>query len=144
MLAISLIAKDCANREFVLRQLDEIRVDVATAIEKIFTIDSGNGRTVEGNPVVSHAAILKGTPLRLVVSQQCATTKTPPYELVKVLADALFVTNPRDFPLLHLALSDEGLGSIRSVFADNGHHVDIDTALLGNILLPCSREDVRY
>jgi hypothetical protein len=120
----SLIPQDLPNRKTVLRQVDEMRVNITTRINKTFILDLSD-RRVEGSPVKAHAAFISGPPPSLVVSEECAAAKTPSYEVVRLLADTFQITDPKSFPLLYTALSDmnASLQSIRSSFTQQGVYV---------------------
>jgi len=114
----------------MMHQIDGVRIDVATKISKTFTLEFP-GRRVDGHPVLGQVALSKGSHVKLIISEECVTAKTPPYELVKLLADTFHVTDPKDFTLLNLALSDVSADSILSVF--NQHGIRVDGLTLGKL-----------
>ena len=114
--ARSLIAPDSAEKEAILRQIDGIRVNVATKIAVNFTLNL-LGKKVEGKPVHGEATLqTNGDQLTLFLSEECAAADTPSYELVKLMAETLQVPE-KYFSLLHMALSNMSVKSILSTFA---------------------------
>jgi hypothetical protein len=103
----------------VLQQLDEMRASVATKIAVTFTLDLPT-KKVEGNPVSGEAMMTKnGRLVGLVLSEGCAAADTPPYALVKLMADTFHVAE-KHCPLLHVALSDMSVESTFSTFTQHG------------------------
>jgi hypothetical protein len=102
-----------------LTQLEDMRASIATKIAVTFTLDLPT-KKVEGNPVSGEAMMTKNGPLvGLVLSEGCAAADTPPYALVKLLADTFHVAE-KHFSLLHMALSDTSVESTFSTFTQHG------------------------
>ena len=102
-----------------LLQLEGMRASVATKIAVTFTLDLPN-KKVEGNPVSGEAMVTKnGRLVGLVLSEGCAAADTPPYALVKLMADTFHVAE-KHFLLLHMVLSDMSVESLFSTFTQHG------------------------
>lgn len=115
-----------------MRQVDEIEVDVATRLTQTFTLDLPDGR-VGGRPVAEHVTLTKGRNVKLTISEACINAPTPSYKLVTLLAEAFHITDPKHFPLLHLALSDESPVTILAAFLQHG--IAVEGLTMGNAML---------
>jgi len=104
-----------------------MRVNIATKIAVNFTLNLPS--KLEGNPVSGEAMMKSnGHPLTLILSEKCAAADTPPYELVKLMAD-MFQVPEKHFSLLHMALSDMSAESILSIFTQ--HNIPVKGLNLG-------------
>ncbi|KAI3318140.1 hypothetical protein HD806DRAFT_549483 [Xylariaceae sp. AK1471] len=104
------------------RQIDGIRVNVATEVAQTFTLNLF-GAEIHGSPIRGQVSLCNtGRLLSLVMTEECAAAKTPPYELVKLMADFCGIKDSSHFSLLYMALGDLSLESISSTFAQHGLH----------------------
>ena len=116
----SLIPHSHRDRNTVMRQIDQVRVSVATDIFQTFVLDLGSTK-VDGNPVrttvsLSHTGYMLG----LNMTEECAVAKCPPHELVSSLAALCEIQDPNHYSLLYTALSNPNLESILSTFHQQG------------------------
>lgn len=103
-----------------MRQIDDIRVSVATKISQKFTL-SLNGNEIVGKPVIGEVALSDtGNGLHLLMSEECAVANCPPYALVSLIADLCEIRDAADISLLHVVMSNRNLKSIYSTFRQQG------------------------
>ena len=100
--------------------MEEVRVSVATNISRTFTLNVA-GAEIRGSPVrglvsLSHTVDL----LNLLMTEECAAAKCPPYELVSLIADACGIEDPNHYSLLYTALSSPSMERISSTFTQQG------------------------
>jgi hypothetical protein len=123
LISRSLIPQSLHNRINVVRQIEGVRVSVATDITQTFVLNIG-GKEIIGGEVRGQVALsyTEGF-LNLLMTEDCATAKCPPYELANLIADVCGIKNPKDFSLLYTALSNPSLESIYSTFKEQGIYV---------------------
>ena len=119
----SLISHSHHNRTTLGRQMEEVRVSVATNISQTFTLNVA-GAEIRGSPVrgqvsLSHTEDL----LNLLMTEDCVAAKYPPYELVSLIADACGIEDPNHYSLLYTALSSPSLERISSTFTQQGIYI---------------------
>ena len=103
-----------------MRQIDEVRVSVATNISQTFTLNLA-GTELHGSPVRGQVSLsYTGNLLNLLMTEECAAAKCPPYELVSLIADACGIKDPNHYSLLYTALSSSNMESISSTFTQQG------------------------
>jgi hypothetical protein len=106
-----------------MRQIDEMRVSVATDISQIFTL-SLNGTQIHGSPIRGQVSLSKtGNLLNLLLTEECAAAKCPPNKLVSLIADICEIKDQNHFSLLYTALSSSSMESIFSAFIQQGIYI---------------------
>ena len=116
----SLIPHSHPNRIALLRQLDQVRVSIATDISQAFTLDIADAQ-IHGQPVRGQVSLsCTGDLLNLIMTEECAAATCPPYELVRLVADLCEIKDPSHHSLLFTALSNVSIESTASTFAQQG------------------------
>ena len=101
----------------IARQVDEVRVSVATHISQTFLLKLASTE-IYGNPVRGQVSLSSaGGCLNLFMTEDCAAAECPPYELVRIVADACDIKDPNHYSLLYIALSNS---SIAATFTQQG------------------------
>jgi hypothetical protein len=104
----------------IARQIEEVRVSVATDISQTFMLNIAGveilGGDVRGQVSLSYTENF----LNLLMTEECAAAKCPPYELATLIADACGIKDPKHFSLLYTALSNSSLESINTTFKEQG------------------------
>jgi hypothetical protein len=104
----------------IVRQLEEVRVSVATAISQSFLLNL-SGTEIHGSPVPGQVSPSHtGNMLNIMMTKECAEAECPPHELVTLIADACEIKNTTHYSLLFTALSRASLESIFSTFTQQG------------------------
>lgn len=120
----SLIPDANPDRTTISRQLDEIRVNVATLVAQSFTLSLPGKGLIVGSEVPGDACLAKnGCLLTLSMTQDCIESKTPPYQLVKLMADYCSIKDSGHFSLLYMVLSDLSIENLSSLFCQHGLRV---------------------
>jgi hypothetical protein len=120
----SLIPNSHHNRTTISRQIDNVRVSVARDISQAYTLNLA-GSEVHGSPVRGQVSLsLNGNLLHLLMTEECAAGKCPPYELVSLLAGVCDIKDPNHLSLLYTALSSSSLQSIFSTFTQQGIYIE--------------------
>lgn len=113
----------------VARQIQEVRISVATHISQIFQLKLDGGE-IYGDPVRGQVALSKaGDYFNLFMTEDCATAECPPYELVRILADACEIKDPNHYSLLCTVLSNSSVESIAATFTQQG--IDVKGIVFG-------------
>ena len=111
------------DRATVARQVDEVRVSVATNISKTFLLKLA-GTEIYGSPVRGQVSLSDaGGCLNLFMTEDCAAAECPPYELVRIVADACNIKDPNHYSLLYTALSNSSMENIAATFTQQGINV---------------------
>ncbi|PMD47662.1 hypothetical protein L207DRAFT_415975, partial [Hyaloscypha variabilis F] len=119
----ALIPHSCHDRTTVARQVDEVRVSVATQISQTFLLKL-TSTNICGSPVRGQVSLSSsGGYLNLFMTEECANAECPPHELVRLVAEACNITDPNHFSLLYTALSNSRLESISAAFTQQGINV---------------------
>lgn len=106
-----------------MRQIDEVLVSVATDISQTFTLNLA-GTEIHGSPVRGRVSrSYRGDLLNLLMTEECAAAKCPPYELVSLIADACEIKDQKYYSLLYTALSSSSIESISSSFTQQGIYI---------------------
>lgn len=104
----------------MVRRIDEVRVGVATEITQTLMLNLA-GTEIHGNPVRGQVSLSNtGDLLDLLMTEECAAAECPPYELVRLVADACEIKDPNHYSLLYTALSSSSMESISSAFTQQG------------------------
>lgn len=107
----------------IVRHIEEVRVSVATDISQTFMLSIGeteiHGGDVRGQVSLSYKENL----LNLLMTEECAAAKCPPYELATLIADACGIEDPKHFSLLYTVLSNSSLESIDTTFKAQGIYI---------------------
>ena len=123
MLFLSLIPQSIPERMTIARQIEQVRVNVATEISKTFLLNL-DGTEVHGNPVRGQVSLSYAESLlNILMIEECAEAKCPPHELVTLIAEACKITDMKHFSLLYTVLSNSNMESIISAFTQQGMHV---------------------
>jgi hypothetical protein len=119
----SLIPHSHHDRTTIVRQIDEVRVSVATDISQAFMLNLA-GTKVHGSPVRGQISLSHtGNLLNLFMTEECAAAECPPYELVSLIADVCDIKDPNHYSLLYTALSSSSIESTFSTFTQQGIHI---------------------
>ena len=119
----SLISHSRHNRTTLGPQMEEVRVSVATNISRTFTLNVA-GAEIRGSPVRGQVSLSHtGDLLNLLMTEDCAAAKCPPYELVSLIADACGIEGPNHYSLLYTALSSRSMERISSTFTQQGIYI---------------------
>lgn len=106
-----------------MRQIDEVRVSVATGISQTFMLNRA-GTEIHGSPVDGQVSLsYTGNLLNVLMTEECAAAKCPPHKLVSLIADACEIKDPNHFSLLYTALSSSSMESIFSAFTQQGIYI---------------------
>lgn len=106
-----------------MHQIDEVRVNVVTEISKTFKLVV-SGTEIHSSPVRGQVSLSHtGDFLNVLMTDECAGAKCPPYELVTLVADACEIKDPKHLSLLLTALSNSSMESIYSAFAEQGIYI---------------------
>jgi hypothetical protein len=72
---------------------------------------------IHGNPLRGQVSLsYTGNLLNLPLTEECVAAKSPPYELVNIIAEACEIKNPNHYSLLYTGLSGSSMESIFSTF----------------------------
>ena len=119
----SLIPHSHHKRTTIVHQIEEVRVSVATDISQTFMLDLA-GTEIHGSPVRGQVSLsYTGSLLNLLMTEECAAAKRPPYELVSLIADACEIKDPNHHSLLYTALSSSSMENISSTFTQQGVYI---------------------
>jgi hypothetical protein len=119
----SLIPHSHQNRTTIVRQIDEVRVSVATDISQTCMLNLA-GTEIHGSPVRGQVSLsYTGNLLNLLMTEECAAAKCPPYELVSLIADVCEIKDSNHYSLLYTALSSSSMESIFSTFTQQGIYI---------------------
>jgi hypothetical protein len=100
-----------------------VRVSVATDITQTFLLNQ-RGTEIHSNPVGGQVSLsYTGNMLNLLMTEECATSKSPPYELVALIAEVCEIKDTNHYSLLHTALSKSSRESLLSTFAQQGIYI---------------------
>jgi hypothetical protein len=106
-----------------MRQLDDVRVSIATDITQTFLLNL-RGIEIHSNPVRGQVSLsYTGNVLNLLMTKECAAAKCPPYELVALIAEACEIKDANYYSLLYTALGSSSTESIFSTFAQQGIYI---------------------
>jgi hypothetical protein len=120
----SLIPHSHHDRRTIVGQLDGLRVSVTTEVSQTFSLNL-KGTIIQGRSVSGQVSLSRNHNLfHLVMIQECAKAKTPPYDLLSLIADACAIQNPVHYSLLYTLLGNSNLEEIYSVFSHRGLHVE--------------------
>src|SRR2546421_1193215 len=112
MLFLSLIPQSLRERMTIVRQMEQVRVNVATDISKTFLLNL-DGTEIHGSPVRGQVSLSYAENLlNLLMIEECAEAKCPPHELVTLIAEACEITDAKHFSLLYTVLSNSSMESI--------------------------------
>jgi hypothetical protein len=107
----------------IVRQIEEVRVSVATNISQNFMLNIAGteilGGDVRGQVSISYTENF----LNLLMTEECVVAKCPPYELATLIADACGIKDPKHFSLLYTTLSNSSLESINTSFKEQGIYI---------------------
>ena len=116
----SLVSHSHHNKTNITRQIEEVRVDVATDMSQTFTLNLA-GTEIHGSPVRGQVSLSNtADSLSLLMTEECAAAQCPPYELVNLLADVCGIKDPNHYSLLNTTLSSSSLEEISSTFTQQG------------------------
>jgi hypothetical protein len=116
----SLIPHSHYHRATLTRQIQEVRISVATNVSQIFQLKLDSG-IIYGDPVRGQVALSKsGDHFHLFMTEDCANAECAPYDLVRILADACEIKDPNHYSLLCTALSNSSVESIAAAFTQQG------------------------
>lgn len=106
-----------------MRQIDEMQASVATDISQTFMLDL-NGTEIRGSPVHGQVSLSENRDMfNLMMTEECAAAKCPPYELVALIAEACEIKNSSHYSLLYTSLSSSSIESISSSFTQQGIYI---------------------
>ncbi|GAB1312753.1 hypothetical protein MFIFM68171_02963 [Madurella fahalii] len=116
----ALIPDSHPDKIAIARQIDQMRVSVATEITLTFVLNLP-AEDIHGHPVRVQLTLTNtGRSHNVFKTQDCATADSPPYELVTRIADLCGIKDLKHFPLLYTALSDSSLQRIFSTLTQQG------------------------
>ncbi|KAH7202459.1 hypothetical protein DER44DRAFT_669606 [Fusarium oxysporum] len=111
------------DRRKILGQLDNIRVSITTEVSQTFSLNF-KGTIIQGRSVAGQVSLSRSHNLfHLFMTEECAKAKTPPYDLLSLIADACSIRNPVHYSLLCTLLGNSDLEEIYSVFCHRGLYV---------------------
>lgn len=106
-----------------MSQISHISASVASQILQTFAFISG-AVAIEGNPVESDLGLsTTGGMIHIYLTEKCAVAEAPPYELVRLIADACGIQDPNHSSLLYTTLANQNLESIHITFSHQGIHI---------------------
>jgi hypothetical protein len=107
----------------IARQIEKMRASIATDISQTFILNIAGteilGSDVRGQVSLSYTENF----LNLLMTEECAAAKCPPYELVTLIANICGIEDPKHFSLLYLTLSNSNMESINSTFKQQGIYI---------------------
>jgi hypothetical protein len=107
----------------IVRQIEEVRVSVATDISQTFMLDIAGTEIIGGDVRCQVSLSYTENFLHLFMTEECAAAKCLPYELATLLADVCEIKDSKNFSLLYTALSNPSLESIYSTFKEQGIYI---------------------
>jgi len=120
----SLIPHSHHDRTTVARQVDEVRVSVATHTSQNFLLKLADSE-IHGSPVRGQVSLSSARGfLNLFMTEDCAAAECPPYELVQIVADACDIKDPNHYSRLYMALSNSSMESIAATFTQQGINIE--------------------
>ncbi|KAH8698045.1 hypothetical protein GQ44DRAFT_733432 [Phaeosphaeriaceae sp. PMI808] len=120
----ALIPYSHADEATLKRQINEVRVYIATDISQTLTMNLA-GSEIHGAPIPSQVTLTTtDDKLTLSMTEECATAECPPHELVSLSADTFGIKDSTHYSLLFTALSNSSMKSISSAFSKQGIQVE--------------------
>jgi hypothetical protein len=107
----------------IVRQIEEVQVSVVTNISQTFMLNIAGTEILSGDVRGQVSLSYTENFLNLLITEECAAAKCPPYELATLIADACGIKDPKYFLLLYIALSNSSLESINTTFKEQGIYI---------------------
>ncbi|KAF2474923.1 uncharacterized protein BDR25DRAFT_255455 [Lindgomyces ingoldianus] len=113
-----------SDRAAINRQLNDLRVHVATQVSQVFVLEQEDTE-IYGNPVRGQVAMLRNdNHIDFFLTEESINAEYPPFDLVRAIADICAFKDLSHYSLLFAVLSNYSMEGIAEAFAQQGLQVE--------------------
>ncbi|KAM3089563.1 hypothetical protein ACMFMG_001147 [Clarireedia jacksonii] len=120
----ALIDKSTPERSSLADQLKRATVSIASRVTYTYSL-MYNGVRCQGKEKEGKAALSSKEILQLFIAEKAVSHRSPPVEIVDLLAEYLKIQNPLHLRLLFTVFSQRHIGDIKAAFDMHGIHVQV-------------------